>query len=117
MNKASKKTLSTAKGKTLPEIDYGSVHSAGAIGELARAHRKRQKATLALLSDFGNLSPRFLSEFERGKETAELGKVLKVLELLGLEVVIQPRRWTGTRKAKVYAKDGKNRGHNEKTGG
>jgi hypothetical protein len=34
---------------------------------------------------------RFLSEFERGKETAEIGKVLKALRTLGLEVIIQPR--------------------------
>ena len=39
----------------------------------------------------GNLSTRFLSEFERGKETAEIGKVLKALRTLGLEVIIQPR--------------------------
>jgi HTH-type transcriptional regulator/antitoxin HipB len=32
-----------------------------------------------------------LSEFERGKETAEIGKVLKALRTLGLEVIIQPR--------------------------
>ncbi len=28
---------------------------------------------------------------ERGKETAEIGKVLKALRILGLEIVIQPR--------------------------
>ena len=38
------------------------------------------------------ISARFLSEFERGKETAELGKALKALHTLGLEVVIQPRK-------------------------
>jgi hypothetical protein len=32
-----------------------------------------------------------LSEFERGKETAELGKVLKALRTLGLEVIVLPR--------------------------
>ncbi len=37
------------------------------------------------------MDPRFLSEFERGKETAEIDKVLKVLRTLGLEVVIKPR--------------------------
>jgi hypothetical protein len=34
---------------------------------------------------------RFLSELERGKETAEIGKVLRVLERLGLELVVVPR--------------------------
>ena len=50
---------------------------------------------MATISAFGNLGMRFLSELERGKATAELGKVLKALQTLGLEVVIQPRHGTG----------------------
>lgn len=46
---------------------------------------------LETVSGLGNLSTRFLSEFERGKETAEVGKVLKAQRTLGLEVIIQPR--------------------------
>ena len=34
---------------------------------------------------------RFLSELERGKATAEVGKVLSALDQLGLEVIIQPK--------------------------
>jgi transcriptional regulator with XRE-family HTH domain len=71
---------------------YGVIRSAAELGELARAHRKQQELTLETISGLSTLSPRFLSEFERGKETAELGKVLKALRTLGLEVVIQPRR-------------------------
>ncbi len=74
------------------QVQYGAVRSAGEIGKLVRAHRKQHKLTLETISGLGNLSTRFLSEFERGKETAELGKVLKALRTLGLEVVIQPRR-------------------------
>ncbi len=33
---------------------------------------------------------RVLSEFELGKETAEIGKVLKALRTFGLEVIILP---------------------------
>ncbi len=70
---------------------YGKVQTAGELGGLARAHRQQRRLTLATVSGLGNLSPRFLSEFERGKETAELGKVLKALRLLGLEVIVRPR--------------------------
>lgn len=73
------------------ELEYGVVRSAAELGSLARTHRKQRKLTLETVSGLGNVSPRFLSEFERGKETAELGKVLKALSILGLEVVIQPR--------------------------
>lgn len=73
------------------QVEYGVVRSTGELGKLARAHRKQRKLTLESISGLGNLSTRFLSEFERGKETAELGKVLKALRTLGLEVIIQPR--------------------------
>lgn len=70
---------------------YGAVQSAEELGRLARVHRKQRRLTLETVSGLGNLSTRFLSEFERGKETAEIGKVLKALRTLGLEVIIQPR--------------------------
>lgn len=73
-------------------MEYGVIHSVEELGKLARAHRKQRKLTLQTISGLGNLSPRFLSEFERGKETAELGKALKALRTLGLEVVVRPRR-------------------------
>jgi len=79
---------------TTHKTHYGAVHSAEELGRLVRAHRKSRQLTLETVSGLGNLSPRFLSEFERGKETAEIGKVLKALRTLGLEVIIQPRSGT-----------------------
>ncbi|MFZ0256093.1 MAG: transcriptional regulator [Gammaproteobacteria bacterium] len=76
---------------TQEDISYGAVQTAEELGRLARAHRKHRHLTLDTVSGLGNLSTRFLSEFERGKETAEIGKVLKALRTLGLEVIIQPR--------------------------
>jgi len=61
------------------------------LGKLIRLTRKDQHLTLEKVSIISNLSMRFLSELERGKETAELGKVLKTLSQLGLEIIIQPR--------------------------
>ncbi|MHB1587321.1 MAG: helix-turn-helix domain-containing protein [Acidiferrobacteraceae bacterium] len=76
---------------TQKDIPYGTIQTPEELGGLARAHRKHRHLTLETLSGLGNLSSRFLSEFERGKETAEIGKVLKALRTLGLEVIIQPR--------------------------
>ena len=70
---------------------YGIIRSPEELGRIARAHRKNRRLTLETVSGLGNLSPRFLSEFERGKETAEIGKILKALRTVGLEVVIRPR--------------------------
>ncbi len=80
---------------TEQKAQYGAIRFAEELGKLARAHRKQRKLTLETISGLSNLSTRFLSEFERGKETAELGKVLKALRTLGLEVAVQPRRAAG----------------------
>jgi HTH-type transcriptional regulator/antitoxin HipB len=69
----------------------GNISSAEEIGALVRKHRKQNGWRIEDVSGIGNVGARFISEFERGKETAELGKVLKVLDVLGLEVVIRPR--------------------------
>ena len=71
--------------------EYGIIRSTEELGRVDRAHRKNRRLTLETVSGLGNLSPRFLSEFERGKETAEIGKVLKALQTVGLELIIQPR--------------------------
>jgi len=78
------------------DISYGAIHTVQELGRLVRAHRKRRSLTLETVSGLGNLSTRFLSEFERGKETAEIGKILKALRTLGLEVVVQPRGQGGS---------------------
>ncbi len=70
---------------------YGQVNNVKELGQLLRKHRKQKALTLEGASGLANLSVRFLSEFERGKETAEIGKVLKALRTLGLEVIVQPR--------------------------
>ncbi len=79
----------------MPEPDvpppYGPIRTTEALGRLARAHRKQRGLTLETLSGLANLGVRFLSELERGKETAEIGKVLKALRTLGLEVIVRPR--------------------------
>jgi len=70
---------------------YGQIQTADELGHLVRAHRKAKQLTLETVAGLGNVSIRFLSEFERGKETAEIGKILKALKTLGLEVIVQPR--------------------------
>ena len=79
------------RAMTNDDITYGAIRTVKELGRMARAHRKSRGLTLDTVSGLANLSTRFLSEFERGKETAEIGKVLKALRRLGLEVVIRPR--------------------------
>lgn len=84
---------------------YGATRSVEELGKLVRAHRKNLRLTLETVAGLGNLSTRFLSEFERGKETAEIGKVLKALRTIGLEVIIQPRKGPPLSKGKARTND------------
>jgi len=61
------------------------------LGKLIKNRRKNlgmKQADLALVSGTG---VRFISDLENGKETCEIGKVLKVLENMGMDPVFQPR--------------------------
>ena len=67
------------------------VRSPEGLGRLARRERKRQGLTLDSVYSVTGLTTRFLSEFERGKPNASLGRVMQALQALGLEMLILPR--------------------------
>lgn len=61
------------------------IHSTTDIGKIIRQVRKQLGVTqsdLALTADTGL---RFIGELEKGKSTCELGKVLQVLQVLGIK--------------------------------
>lgn len=68
------------------------VHNALALGLLLKHFRGSLDLTQADISGLANTGNRFVIELERGKETVQLNKVFAVLEVLGLEMVIQPKR-------------------------
>lgn len=70
---------------------YGRVRTPADIGRLCRAERTRRRLTLDDVYETTALSTRFLSEFERGKEHASIGRALRALHSLGLDVIVLPR--------------------------
>jgi y4mF family transcriptional regulator len=61
------------------------------MGQTIQARRKKlgmNQADLALVSGTG---VRFISDLENGKATCQLGKTLRVLESLGLEIILKPK--------------------------
>lgn len=64
-----------------------SLGSVASIGKLIKAERKRQGIAQAELADYANVGVTFLSQLENGKATAEIGKVLTVLNTLGIDLV------------------------------
>ena len=73
------------------KIPYGKIQGVAQLGALIRKKRKEIRADQAKIAGLSGVGVRFLSELERGKETAELGKALQVLGRLGLEVWVVPR--------------------------
>lgn len=61
------------------------------LGALMRQERRRRGLTQIELADLAEVSDRFVRDVEKGKPSAEVGRVMAVLEVLGLELVIVPR--------------------------
>ncbi|NOY69227.1 MAG: helix-turn-helix transcriptional regulator [Deltaproteobacteria bacterium] len=70
------------------KIPIRTVLSTKDIGKAIRARRKADGLTQADAAAFCGVGTRFLGELERGKETAQVGKVLRILRGLGLTLQI-----------------------------
>jgi HTH-type transcriptional regulator / antitoxin HipB len=70
---------------------YGKVTTAEDVGRIIRAKRKETGVRQDMVAGMSEVGTKFLSQLENGKETAELGKTLRVLRKLGLNVYIYPR--------------------------
>lgn len=65
--------------------------STAELGGYLRDHRQEQAATIRDASSFASIGERFISEIERGKQTAFFDKTLQYINLLGLRLQIYPR--------------------------
>lgn len=61
------------------------------LGEAIRSRRKELKYTQNYISEITGLSVSFLSDLENGKATAEIGKTIEVINLLGLDITVEAR--------------------------
>jgi HTH-type transcriptional regulator/antitoxin HipB len=72
-------------------IPYGKISTVLGLGAIIRGKRKSLGADQARAAGLSGVGIRFLSELERGKPTAEIGKALQVLDRLGIDIWILPR--------------------------
>ena len=63
-----------------------------AIGAKIRSIRKAQGVSQETLAGLAGTGQRYISELERGKETARIREMLKVLEALGAGLYIADQR-------------------------
>ncbi len=67
------------------------IRSVEELGEAIRTRRKELQYTQAFLAEFTGFSVSFISDVERGKATAEIGKTLQLLMILGLDLSVERR--------------------------
>lgn len=61
------------------------------FGAIIKKRRKALGYTQAAISDATGLSASFISELENGKATIELGKALRLANILGLDCMLNTR--------------------------
>ena len=67
------------------------ITSTADLGKVIRSKRKKLGYTQAQLSEYTGFSTSFISDLENGKETAEFGRALFLLQSLGLDLMINDR--------------------------
>ncbi len=61
------------------------------VGDRVRKERKAQGMTQSQLADLCGVGLSFVSNLENGKPTLEAGKMLRVVNTLGLDLVLRKR--------------------------
>ena len=67
------------------------IKSTKELGDFIRTFRTSQNLTQADILGLANTGNRFIVELESGKPTVQLQKVLDVLDVLGLELIVQKK--------------------------
>ena len=67
------------------KIKVRNIKQLGSVSKLVRKSQSLDQETAGLLSGNGLT---FISQFENGKETVEIGRVLNLLEQLGIDLEI-----------------------------
>ena len=67
------------------------ITDAKSYGKAIRKRRKELGCTQAYLAEFTGFSVSFISDLERGKATAEIGKSIYLANLLGMDLYMENR--------------------------
>jgi HTH-type transcriptional regulator / antitoxin HipB len=67
------------------------IKDANELGAAVRSRRRELELTQEELADVARVTLRFVSELERGKESAQFAGIRRVLGALGLDLYVRPR--------------------------
>jgi transcriptional regulator with XRE-family HTH domain len=87
-------TTPTTKPDESPGVEQPfRLYNAASIGPAIRSYRERAGITQQELADMAGLHRSYLSQLERGGETEQLRRVLRLLKLLGVRATLQKADW------------------------
>jgi HTH-type transcriptional regulator / antitoxin HipB len=69
------------------------IYSAASLGDAIRHYRREAGLTQGQLAQALGLQRSYLSELERGKETEQLTRILRVLRRLGVRMTLDKADW------------------------
>lgn len=67
------------------------VNDSESLGRAVRARRKELGYTQVFVAEVTGLSTTFISDLERGKKTSEIGKTIRLINLLGMDLLVESR--------------------------
>ncbi len=73
-------------------------YTAQGVGQIVRESRKRLGVTQKDLALTSGTGLRFVIDLEKGKETCQIGKVLIVLQTLGVQIALTPPAVSGSKE-------------------
>ena len=73
-------------------IAYVNIEGPSQFGEAIKLFRKRRGLTQQQVAELAGCSLMYVSNLERGKATAELGKALAILDVLDVEISFTDRK-------------------------
>ena len=63
------------------------------FGRKVRQQRRKHGLRQAEVAALAGVGPRFVSELENGKSTLEMGRALRVAEIVGLTFQVEQKSW------------------------
>jgi HTH-type transcriptional regulator / antitoxin HipB len=69
------------------------IYSADSLGQAIRHYRREAGLTQAELAKQSGLNRTYLSDLERGQETEQVKRLLRVLRLLGVRMTLEKADW------------------------
>lgn len=67
------------------------IFSTSDLGKAIRVRRRELGYTQSELADMLGIGVTYISNIENGKETAEIGKALRIVQMLGMDLFVERR--------------------------